>query len=302
MAVKWLLSAEEAGPTSDWCRGGFWKHRETFKGVGVRQENKRKERGAFPNSGFPSLSPLTPPLDLIWSVPILSLITALSLAFLFKSRSNRRAPKRIEMEEMATAAAAPATEAEETKKASYRYWVREAKEDAAPPPVPRKLSPDDIPKLQSNSSSLGSVWNQAGTWEEKNLNSWASNRLKELLGSLGALEFSSGNASIDGVSKCSGDAFLVTVRNKKKVNYTYELSLKFKGEWKIKDENKAVKGHLDIPEFSFGEVDDLEIDVRFSDDKSLETADKTRISKDLRSFLSPIREKLNAFEEELKDR
>lgn len=62
------------------------------------------------------------------------------------------------MEEMKTAATAAA--AEETKKSSYRYWVREAKQDAAPRPVPRKLSPDDIPKLQSNSSSLGSVWNQ----------------------------------------------------------------------------------------------------------------------------------------------
>lgn len=208
------------------------------------------------------------------------------------------------MEEMTTttAAVAAATTTEESKKSSYRYWVREAKDDAAPPPVPRKLSPDDIPKLQSNSSSLGSVWNQAGTWEEKNVSSWASNRLKELLGSLDALEFSNGNASIDGVSKCSGDAFLVTVRNKKKVNYSYELSLKFKGEWKIKDEDKTVKGHLDIPEFSFGELDDLQIEIRFSDDKSLATEDKTRICKDLRTFLSPIRQKLSTFEEELKDR
>jgi Activator of Hsp90 ATPase, N-terminal len=43
------------------------------------------------------------------------------------------------------------------------------------------------------------------------------------------------------------------------VNYSYELSLKFKGEWKIKDEDKKVKGHLDIPEFSFGELDDLQV-------------------------------------------
>jgi hypothetical protein len=35
--------------------------------------------------------------------------------------------------------------------------------------------------------------------------------------------------------------------------------LKFKGEWKIKDEDKKVKGHLDIPEFSFGELDDLQV-------------------------------------------
>lgn len=87
-------------------------------------------------------------------------------------------------------------------------------------------------------------------------------------------------------------AFQVTVRNKKRVGYNYELSLRFRGkhlimsglvsftlristsdllllqcnswlclsgEWLIKEENKKVKGHLDIPEFSFGELDDLEV-------------------------------------------
>ncbi|KAG8058082.1 hypothetical protein GUJ93_ZPchr0002g25345 [Zizania palustris] len=155
---------------------------------------------------------------------------------------------------------------------------------------------------QRQPTALGSVWNQAGTWEEKNLNSWASNRIKELLGSLGSLEFPTGKASIDGVSKCTGDAFLVTVRNKKRVGYNYELSLKFKGEWLIKEEDRKVKGHLDIPEFSFGELEDLQVAIRFSDDKSLASDDKKQICKDLKAFLSPIREKLHAFEEELKDR
>lgn len=121
-----------------------------------------------------------------------------------------------------------------------------------------------------------------------------------MLGSLEALEFPTGKASIDEVSKCSGDAFLVTVRNKKRVGYNYELSLRFKGEWLIKEENKKVTGHIDIPEFSFGELDDLEVEVKFTD--SLASDDKMRIGKDVKSFLSPIREKLRAFEEELKDR
>lgn len=97
-------------------------------------------------------------------------------------------------------------------------------------------------------------------------------------------------------------AFLVTVRNKKRVGYTYELSLKFKGEWLIKEENTTVKGYLDIPEFSFGELEDLEVQIRFSDDKDLSSDDKAQICKDLKSFLAPIREKLCKFEEELKAR
>lgn len=31
------------------------------------------------------------------------------------------------------------------------------------------------------------------------------------------------------------------------------------GEWTIREEKKMVKGHIDIPEFSFGELDDLQV-------------------------------------------
>ncbi|KAL0922243.1 hypothetical protein M5K25_006214 [Dendrobium thyrsiflorum] len=184
------------------------------------------------------------------------------------------------------------------KQSSYTYWVRETKDDAAPLPVPRKLTPEDISK-QSQPASLGSVWNQAGTWEEKNLNSWANGRIKELLSSM-SLEFSNGKVAIDEVTKCSGDAFLITVRNKKRVGYTYELTLRFEGEWSIKDQKEKIKGHLDIPEFSFGELDDLKIETRISNDISAEV--KAQISEDLLSFLEPIRKKLAEFEQELKDR
>ncbi|KDP27762.1 hypothetical protein JCGZ_19791 [Jatropha curcas] len=186
--------------------------------------------------------------------------------------------------------------------ASYTYWVREATADAAPLPLPKKLSTNDLITSQSQPPTLGSVWNRAGTWEEKNLNKWATDRIKELLVSVGSLEFSCGKAEITEVSKCLGDAFLVTVRNKKRVGYTYELTLKIKGEWTVKEEKKNVKAHIDIPEFSFGELDDLQMEVRLSDEKDLPQQDKQQINRDLKLFLKPVREKLLQFEQELKDR
>ncbi|KAK4785978.1 hypothetical protein SAY86_002667 [Trapa natans] len=185
---------------------------------------------------------------------------------------------------------------------SYRYWVREASQDAAPLPVPRKLSADEIAPPDSQPPTLGSVWNKAGTWEEKNLNKWSADRIKELLGSIGSVEFPAGKAQIAEVTKCSGDAFLVTVRNKKRVGYTYEIALKIKGEWTIREEMKTVKGHVDIPEFSYGELDDLQVEVRLSEEKDLLQQDKLMIKQDLKQFLKPVREKLSQFEEELKDR
>ncbi|XP_052199801.1 uncharacterized protein LOC127806498 [Diospyros lotus] len=183
---------------------------------------------------------------------------------------------------------------------SYRYWVREKGEDAAPLPVPKKLASHDLDN--STTTHLGSVWNRAGTWEEKNLNKWASERIKELITSVGSLEFSGGRAEITEVSKCVGDAFLVIVRNKKRVGYTYELSLSVKGEWLIGEEKKKVKGYLDIPEFSVGELNDLQFEVRLKEEKDLPRQDKLKVSQDLKLFLHPVREKLLQFEQELKDR
>ncbi|XP_010483377.1 PREDICTED: uncharacterized protein LOC104761907 [Camelina sativa] len=193
-------------------------------------------------------------------------------------------------------------EEEKTKEgSSYRYWVREATADAAPPPLPQKLRNNDV-ALNSAPASLGSLWNRAGTWEEKSLTKWATDRLKELLGSVGSLQFSSGKAEIVDVNRCVGDAFLVTVRNKKRVGYTYELSLKVEGEWSYEENMKKVKGSLEIPEFSFGELDDLEVDVKLSEDKEFSQQLKNLIRLDMKQFLEPIRLKLGQFEQELKDR
>ncbi|MBA0553187.1 hypothetical protein Golob_012389, partial [Gossypium lobatum] len=98
-------------------------------------------------------------------------------------------------------------------------------------------------------------------------------------------------------------AFSVTVRNKKRVGYTYELTLKVKGEWHLREEKKTVKGHIDIPEFSFGELDDLQMAVQLSEEKDFVQQDKQQIIQDLKKrFLQPVREKLLQFEQELKDR
>lgn len=134
------------------------------------------------------------------------------------------------------------------------------------------------------------------------MNKWATERIKELVLSVGSLEFSSGKAEVAEVSRCSGDAFQVTVRNKKRVGYTYEITVKVKGEWLVGEEKKTFKGNLDLAEFSFGELDDLQIEVKLTDDKDFLHEDKQRIRQEMKMFLKPIREKLLEFEAELKER
>ncbi|CAK8533842.1 unnamed protein product [Lathyrus sativus] len=187
---------------------------------------------------------------------------------------------------------------EKQQKPSYTYWVRKITEDAAPLPVHNKIDAT----TPTSHSQLGSAWNRAGTWEEKSLNYWAIPRIKELLISVGSLPFSSGRAEVEDVTKCVGDALVVVVRNKKRVSFTYELSLKVKGEWIIQGNKKLVGGHIDVPEISFGELDDLQVEVRLNDASDIAPQDKVEIYNDLKLFLQPIREKLLQFEQELKDR
>lgn len=45
---------------------------------------------------------------------------------------------------------------------SYRYWVRDKKDDAAPLPVPKKLTDQEKNQYVSlTGSHLGSTWNKA---------------------------------------------------------------------------------------------------------------------------------------------
>ncbi|GKV00413.1 hypothetical protein SLEP1_g13101 [Rubroshorea leprosula] len=74
------------------------------------------------------------------------------------------------------------------------------------------------------------------------------------------------------------------------------------GEWLVQEERRAVNGNIDILEFSFGELDDLQIEVQLPEEKDLLQQDKLRIIQDMKKFLQPVREKLLNFEQELKDR
>ncbi|PPD98617.1 hypothetical protein GOBAR_DD04345 [Gossypium barbadense] len=96
--------------------------------------------------------------------------------------------------------------------ASYTYCVRETTADTTLLPVPKKLTAQDILSTQSQSTSLGSVWNKAGTWEVK-----------------------------------------------------------------------TVKGHIDILEFSFGELDDLQMEEFMEKERELRTSSLTRKQPNTRS-------------------
>eukprot|EP00252_Welwitschia_mirabilis_P017560 TRINITY_DN3889_c0_g1_i1.p1 TRINITY_DN3889_c0_g1~~TRINITY_DN3889_c0_g1_i1.p1 ORF type:complete len:208 (+),score=50.05 TRINITY_DN3889_c0_g1_i1:252-875(+) len=207
------------------------------------------------------------------------------------------------MEELSVATMPAEENDNEKKTSSYRYWVRNSTADAAPLPLPKKLSAEDLAKQQAEQSkALGSVWNQAGTWEERNLSCWASTRIKELLSNLDSLQFSRGKANITEVASCTGEATVVTVRNKKRIGYSFDISLKFKGEWLVNDGSKEFQGTLKVPEASYGDLEEMEMNVQLNEEKEIAESEKNEVVNDLKKFVVPLREKLFQLEAELKSR
>ncbi|XP_024399262.1 uncharacterized protein [Physcomitrium patens] len=189
-----------------------------------------------------------------------------------------------------------------SKTSGYRYWVRGTMQGAAPEPVPYKLTAEELAG-NGKPACLGSTWNQAGTWEEKVLSSWAWNRVKELLPTVEPVEFEGGTARVVEVTTCSGDASLITVRQKKKVGYTLEIEMKYSANVKQGEEKKDFEGKMKVPEACYGELDDLELDVIVSASDIKDSVQRKRVKQTLMDmFLPKIRRKLEDFEAELKER
>ncbi|KAG0572264.1 hypothetical protein KC19_VG080000 [Ceratodon purpureus] len=188
----------------------------------------------------------------------------------------------------------------------YRYWVRGSMTGAAPKAVPHKLTADEVEKEKANgngngkaATTLGSKWNQAGTWEEKVLSSWALGRVKELLRTVEPVEWEESTARVMEVTSCSGDASLVTVRQRKRVGYTLEIEMKYV----VSGGEKDIEGKMKVPEACYGELDDLELEVTVSASDVKDSAQRTKVKQTMtKLFLPKIRRKLEEFEAELKER
>ncbi|KAG0577930.1 hypothetical protein M758_5G185200 [Ceratodon purpureus] len=212
----------------------------------------------------------------------------------------------VKMESAAAAVEGGLGDAELKKKTSYRYWVRGGMADAAPRAVPQKLTEEEVVANANGNGKgmgVGSAWNQAGTWEEKVLSSWAWSRVKELLPSVEPVELEDGTARVKEVTSCSGDASMVMVRQRKRIGYTFEIEMKYAMDVGAGEERREIEGKMKVPEACYGELDDLELEVTVSAKDVKDSAKRTKVKQTLtKMFLPRIRRKLEEFEAELKER
>jgi len=142
------------------------------------------------------------------------------------------------------------------KKTSYFHNELSAKDKELIGDIaPKKLNtpaPQTLAQASKTASST-SVWNQAGTWEEKDVTPWATESLKKALkATTYTLPDSSpagaATARISKVSKVDGHASVAAVRGKKR--YIYEFILKLEWALDVPDLGEdAAKGKICFPDF-----------------------------------------------------
>jgi len=175
-----------------------------------------------------------------------------------------------------------------------------ASSSSSPSPSPEPVVPH-----------AGSRWNAAGTWEEKDLSSWAHNRLSSLLSNLPLSPLSdvspSSSSSLDysillSSSKVEGDATVVFTRGKKKSGY----DLKVVADWvatPISTSNSSSKltGTIELPSLDQTNEGDFEMIVLVKEREGIDEILVEKIHKHVKNSKGIISKKVSEFESELRE-
>ena len=139
------------------------------------------------------------------------------------------------------------------------YFDREISEEAKAmigDIAPKKIDPnnpnaaDFSPKLTATDGAV-SAWNKAGTWEERDVSSWAEDTLKAALLTVEYIlpdgsPAPGARGAVTKVSKIDGHASFATVRGKKRYIYEYGVTV----DWilTLDDHTKTCHGQMTFPD------------------------------------------------------
>ena len=144
------------------------------------------------------------------------------------------------------------------KKTSYFHNELDEKSKALIGDIaPKKIENPTTTTGENNSNNMStntpgtSVWNNAGTWEEKDVSKWAKDALTKLILQTSYTLPSSSPApsavaTVTKVSKLDGHASVVVVRGK--TRFIYEFSSKLEWQLKKDDDDLDCKGTFTIPD------------------------------------------------------
>lgn len=105
---------------------------------------------------------------------------------------------------------------------------------------------------QTASTGDGSVWNKAGTWEDKDVTSLAQSSLREKLqeAPLPSIDVAGGALAVQEVEKVDGDASKPVIRGKMRHIFDLSFTVKFVFKWMDSDGQKQASGSLSVSDFN----------------------------------------------------
>lgn len=145
---------------------------------------------------------------------------------------------------------------QETKSKGYYHGrLGTVLSDAAP--KPKQVDSGAAAEM----SGVLSEWNQAGTWEEKDMTSWAKERLSAMLGeavvpaeqvTLPSGKTATATAKVTKVKSLNGDAQMVMVRKQAKPGFNFDANLSFSISFDVPDGqeggSQTLSGSFRLPE------------------------------------------------------
>lgn len=160
----------------------------------------------------------------------------------------------------------------------------------------------------SGSSSNGSAWNAANTWEEKDYTQWAKDKLTSLIvidESIGLPSTVPYNIKVRKVSDIQGHAQIAHVRGKARYIYEFSLDLSFTISSTDANKKDKYKATVSVTDIINDLLDDIDIaSLRWDDSKSAPTGAELAAARS--AILNPstvkayIIGKVNNFEQEFR--
>mmetsp|Transcript_23747 Transcript_23747/g.48388 ORF Transcript_23747/g.48388 Transcript_23747/m.48388 type:complete len:197 (+) Transcript_23747:1-591(+) len=146
-------------------------------------------------------------------------------------------------------------------KSGYTYWKRDIKDaDILPDNKPQRLRGEEAAKAQADatpSNSVGSSWNAAGTWEEKDMSAPARAELERILSdeSFTLLESEGGSRVFPCKATVTGDSQAYNIRGRPRLGFEFKVKVTWKGTFDGQD----VSGQFEIAELDSSDLDSIEI-------------------------------------------
>lgn len=133
----------------------------------------------------------------------------------------------------------------------HRDWkpTAEAKKEFTPTAITAEKA-EAAATTDAEKSADGSVWNKAGTWEDKDATDFAISGLKAKLVSFPSIDAAGGNLTAEDVDGVEGEASKPVIRGRRRHMFDLSFKVKFHFKWMDSSGQRSAKGTIEVSDFT----------------------------------------------------